>query len=148
MISCLVKNCFQHILAAMFLFCALPVRAVPQNGRIQRSDKFFLWSPVWKSEDTKVKCIGRFMSSEVEASVLLPLFLLFFQYTSQNYSHLAYFNLSWRVFFKVYYEINVLSSAISRDHWPVAQVTNEHETFTKTHCEVYTLLCAGFCHCF
>jgi len=48
------------------------------------------------------------MSSEVESSVLLPLFFPF-QNMSQTYSHLASFNLSWRGFFKVYYKINLLS---------------------------------------
>lgn len=148
MISCLVKNRFQHISAAKFLFCALPLRVIPQKGSIQKSDKFIPWSLVWKSEETKVKCIGRYLSSEVEASVLLPLFFLFFQNTSQTYCHLTSFNLSWRAFSSVYYKINVLSSTISREHWPVAQVTNQHETFIKTYCKRYTLSCARFCHCF
>lgn len=148
MISCLVKNRFQHILAAMFLFCALPLRAIPQNGSIQKSDKFFPWSPVWKSEETKVKCIGRYTSSEAEAPILLPLFFLFFQNTTQTYSHLASSNLSWRDFFNVYYKINVLSSTINREHWPVAQVTNQHETSIKTYCKGYTLSCARFCYYF
>lgn len=41
-VSCLVKNCFQHTLAATFLFCALPLRAISQNGSIQKSGKFLL----------------------------------------------------------------------------------------------------------
>lgn len=144
------KSFSAYIGSTLFLFCALRLKAIPQNGIFQKSNKLFLWSLIWKSEEIQENFIGRDTSAEVEVSVLLPLFFLFFQNTSQTYSHLASSNLSWRGLFfsKVYYKINVLSSTISREHWPAAQVTNQHETFIKTYCKGYTVLGARFYHFF